>query len=142
MGEEGEGGRVYWNRRVLVSVSSCVCMPGFVQKISSEQLNLLYPSLIWWCIVLSRCHAQELGCYLQSHNKDLYNYNMIVSTISVQCCCFLLLFFTELSLLVDHHKPKHTLKMCYCCVKGQGHSNGSKFNLMFVPMVSCEPLKL
>ena len=87
-GGEG-GGRVYWNRRVLVSVSSCVCLLGFVQKISSGQLNLLYPSLIWWCIVLSRCHAQELGCYLQGqgHNKDLYNYNMTVSTISVLCCC-------------------------------------------------------
>ena len=51
-------------------------------------------------------------------------------------------FFAELSLLVDHHKPKHTLKMCYCCVKGQGHSNGSKFNLMFVRRVPSEPLKL
>ena len=39
---------------------------------------------------------------------------------------FFIVFFTEFSLLVDHHKPKHTLKMCYCCVKGQGHSNGWK----------------
>ena len=56
------------------------------------------------------------------------------------CVCFVLA--TELSLLVDHHKPKYTLKMCYCCVKGHGHSNGSKFNLMFVRMVPSEPLKL
>ena len=34
------GRGVYWNHRVLVSVSSCICLPGFVQKISSEQLNL------------------------------------------------------------------------------------------------------
>ena len=51
----GGGGGVYWNHRVLVSVSSCNCLPGFVQKISSEQLNLLYLNLIWWSIVLSRC---------------------------------------------------------------------------------------
>ena len=39
----------------LWSVSSCICLPGFVQKIFSEQLNLLYLNLIWWSIVLSRC---------------------------------------------------------------------------------------
>ena len=51
-------------------------------------------------------------------------------------------FFAELSLLVDHHKPKHTLKMCDCCVNSQGHSNGSKFYLMFVRRAPSEPQKL
>ena len=66
-------------------------------------------------------------------NWGLYNHSMTVSTISmlstqtsseltvvvVFLCVWVFLFFvfTELSLLVDHHKPKHTLKMCYCCVK-------------------------
>ena len=61
-----------------MSTSSCICLPGFVQKISSEQLNLLYLSLMWWCIVLGRCHAQELGCYLQGqgHYKGLYNHRL------------------------------------------------------------------
>ena len=36
--------------RLLVYLSAC-----FVQKISSEQFILLYPNLIWWCIVLRRC---------------------------------------------------------------------------------------
>ena len=90
------------------------------------------------------CHAQELGCYLQGqcHNKGLYNHNMPVSTIYSELMGALLFFATELSLLVDHHKPKPTLKMCYYCVKGQGHSNGSKFNLVFVRMVPSESLKL
>ena len=93
------------------------------------------------------CHAQELGCYFQGqgHNKGLYNHNMTVSTISMLYFLnFLVVVFssTELRLLVDHHKPKQTLKMCFCCVKGQGHSNDSKFNLMFVRMVPSEPLKL
>ena len=92
------------------------------------------------------CHAQELGCYLQGqgHYTGLYNHSMTfnyISAISSELI-FFFFFLAKLSLLVDHHKPKHTLKMCYCCVKGQGHSNGSKFNLMFVRMVPCEPLKL
>ena len=58
------------------------------------------------------------------------------------CVCVFVLYFTELNLLVDQQKLKHTLKMYYCCVKGQGHSNGSKFNLMFARMVPSEPLKL
>ena len=75
-GGGGGGGRgVYWNRRVLVSVSLSICLPGFVQKISSEQLNLLYPNLIWWCIVLSRC--------VMHMNWGLYNHSMTVSTISM-----------------------------------------------------------
>ena len=96
------------------------------------------------------CHAKELGCYLQGqgHNKGLYNHNMTVLTISSELMGVLsvrvfgwFVFATELSLLGDHHKSKHTLKMCYCFVKGQGNSNGSKFNLMFVRMVPSEPLK-
>ena len=48
---------------------------------------------------------------------------------------------TEFSLLADYHKPKHTLKMHYCYVNSHGHSNGSKFNLMLVWMVSSAQLK-
>ena len=136
-------GSVYWNRCVLVSISLCICLPGFVQKVSSEQFNLLYPNLIIIVVHLPEtvCHAQESGCYLQGqgHNKGLYNHNMTVSTISSELT---ISFATELSLLVDHHKPEHTLKICYCCVRSQSHSNGSKFNLMFVCMVPSEPLKL
>ena len=57
LGERGGsgGGGIYWNRRVLVSVSSCVCLLDYVQNISSEQLNLVYPKVVWWSTVLSRC---------------------------------------------------------------------------------------
>ena len=83
----GEGGGVYWNHRVAVSVSSCICLPGFVQKISSEQLNLFSvpkPDMVVHRPETVR-HAQELGCYLQDqgHYKGLYNHNMTVSTISM-----------------------------------------------------------
>ena len=100
------------------------------------------------------CHAQELGCYLQGqgHYKGLYNHNVTVSTLSmlyfpmvflvVFCFVFSFLVFLNHTLLVDHHKPKRTLRMCYYCVKGQGHSNRSKLNLMFVRMVPSEPPKL
>ena len=137
------GGGIPLSLCTLVRLFVCLSA-GFVQKISSEQFILLYPNLIWWCIVRRRCHAQELGCYLQGqgHNKGLYNHNMPVSTISSELMGVLLFFATELSLLVDHYKPKAALKMCYCCVTGQGHSKGSKFNLMFVRMVLSETLKL
>ena len=78
-----------------------------------------------------------------------FNYT-ITNAISFELMVrFILLFFsfsfflqTEFSLLVDYHKPKHTLKMCDCCLNCQGHSNGSNFNLMFAWMVSSEQLKL
>ena len=80
------------------------------------------------------CHVQELGCYLQGHghNKGLYNHNMTVSTISMlryflnflKNIFYFFIFITELILLVDDHKPEQTLKICFCCLKGQGHSNG------------------
>ena len=44
---------------ILESLCPCVCLfmylsLGLCQNISSEQLNLLYPNQIWWCIVLSQ----------------------------------------------------------------------------------------
>ena len=114
------------------------CLPGFVQKTSSEQLNLLYPNLIWWCIVLSRCVMHKnwdanfkvkvtIRAYIITiWLFQLYQCYNIFWTDGVFFC-----FFYR-TLLVDHHKPKHTLKMSCCCV-GQGYCNGSKFNLIQCP---------
>ena len=125
---------------ILESLCPCVhlfvYLSGFVQKVSSEQLNLLYPNLIWWCIVQRWCHAQESGCYLQGqgHNKGFYNHNMTVSTISM-LWYLLNWFFFFLPNLV-----------CWETIISQnilwGHSNGSKFNLLLVQLVPSEPLKL
>ena len=42
-----------------IAVSLCpslrVCLLDYVQNISSEQLNLVYPKVVWWSTVLSRC---------------------------------------------------------------------------------------
>ena len=50
-------------------------------------------------------------------------------------------FATKLRLMVDYHTPKGPVEIVYCCVKGQGHSKGSKFQL-FVQMISFEQLNL
>ena len=87
-------GGLYWNRRVLVSVSSSVCLPGFVQKISSEQLNLLYPNLTCWCIVLSRCvmHKNWDAIFKVKVTRAYkYNHNMTVSAVSMLLFSFFLL---------------------------------------------------
>ena len=137
-----------------IAVSSCPSLHVSVCRLCPEDiLWTVQPFVSKPEMVVQRpepvCRAQELGCYLQGqgHNKGLYNYNMTVSNyinamISSGLIFFFFFFFLELSLLVDNHKPKYTLKMCYCCVKGQGHSNGSKFNLILVWTVPSEPLKL
>ena len=140
----GGGGGVYWNHRVLVSVSSCICLPGFVQKIFSEQLNLLYLNLIWWSIVLSRCVVHKNWDAIFKVKVTIRTCIITIWLFQLYQCYIFSTFFssTELRLLVDHHNPKQTLKMCFCCVKDQGHSNGSKYNLTFVRTVPSEPLKL
>ena len=57
------------------------------------------------------CHALELGWYLQGQgqNKDLYNHNMTVSTISFEQ---IFLFATKLSLLVDKAYSENVLVLC------------------------------
>ena len=52
----------------------------FVWAVSSETLNLLYPNLVWWHIIMSQgvnCYAKRLVCYLltQSHTWGLKYYN-------------------------------------------------------------------
>ena len=77
------------------------------------------------------CRAKELRCYLQGqgHSEGLYNHDITVSSISSE---LMILFATEPSLSVDHHKKVYfENKVFCCCVKVQGHSNGSKFYLMF-----------
>ena len=60
-----------------MSVSSSICLPGFVQKTSSEQLNFVSKPEMVVHRPESVCPAQELGCYLQGqgHNKGLYDHN-------------------------------------------------------------------
>ena len=60
-GRGGGGEHILESPCPCVRLFSCICLPGFVQKISSEQLSLLYPNLVWWCIVLSRCIMQKNG---------------------------------------------------------------------------------
>ena len=40
-------GVLYWNQPCL-----SVCMSGFIQSIFSEPLNLLWPNLVWWCLIM------------------------------------------------------------------------------------------
>ena len=76
------------------------------------------------------CHAKELGPIFKV-KVTVRAYIITVWLFKLYLLNWWFLFFAaKLSLLVDHHKPKHTLKMCCCCVKGQGYSNGSKFNLI------------
>ena len=52
-------GGIYWNCSVFVSISLCIRLLGFTQKIFSEQLYILYSNLVWWCVVLSWCVMQK-----------------------------------------------------------------------------------
>jgi len=64
--------------------------------------------------------------YLQRHNEGLYNQNMT----------FFKIFSTD-----DSFAKVANDSIGLCCVQGQGHSEGSKFQLIFVQMISSEQLK-
>ena len=121
------GGGIYWNRRVLVSVSSNICLPGFVQKISSEQLNLLYSDLIWWCIVLSLCVMHKNWDAIFKVKVTIRAYRITIWLFQLYQCYdivslsqpphlpplfFFFFLFCNQTLLVDHQ----SLNILWKCV--------------------------
>ena len=71
---EGGGGYI----GIIVFISLFVFMSSFVQRMSSELVNLLQPNLVWWCIIMGRSIIQKRkkkknGFYLQGqgHSEGL-----------------------------------------------------------------------
>ena len=94
-------------------ISKCQWM--FVQMMSSEMLNLLTPSLVLWCIIMSQIVSQKrLVCCLQGqdHGEGSYNQKMT----------FWYVFWTadpfapKLGLMAHHHKADCLVKRLGCSV--------------------------
>ena len=68
------------------------CQWMCVRILSSETQNILLPNLVWWCSIMSQCHAEgkkkkkknkTVRCLQgQGHSKGSYDQNMSLSTIS------------------------------------------------------------
>ena len=62
----------------------------FLQIISSEPFKLLWPNLVWWCIIINRSVVQEkFDCYLkcQGHSEGSYNQLWQFLTSQQNCWC-------------------------------------------------------
>ena len=75
---------------------------------------------------MSQCRLRRLLCY---HSK----------TVSVIIFSTAEPFASTLSLMVDHYKSECLEKVLDCYGQGQGHSKGSKFELIFALRIFSEP---
>ena len=97
----------------------------FAQTLFSELFN---PS----CELVKRMFASIKVRF--TVRADNYNQNMIISTFSS-----VLLILLQPNLVRWY---MCLVKTFDCCVQGQIHNKGSKFHLMFVQVISSEPLNL
>ena len=103
------------------------CQWMYVQMIFSELLNLFFPNLIWWGIIMSQ--SSEKICLVssgQGHSEDSYNQYM-----TFYYFFWIYYFFwtrdpfaAKLTLTVHHHKPVCHVKRLDCYYQGHSHSKG------------------
>ena len=102
----------HYKPKCLVKKFDC-----FIQGISSEPQNLLWPNLVWWCVIMIQCIMQKDWCInfkvkVQSNYDSLY-------------CVFWTahLYAIRLTLMVWHYKLEYLVRKLYCFVQGQGHND-------------------
>ena len=105
-----EWGVIYWNCCVLVSISSCICLPGFVQR---------YPLNSSTFSIQTGCSGESSWAGVSCTRIGIFKVKVTIRACIITIWLFQLLsselnFFVKpnFCLLVDHYKPKHTLKMC------------------------------
>ena len=79
-------------------------------------------------------HAKRLTCYFQGqdHCKSSCDQNMTISTVSFEV---LILLLPNL-VIVHYQKPECFMEKLDCCAQGQGHSKISKYQWMFLEIIS------
>ena len=83
------------------------------------------------------CHVRKMGCYLQSqgHSNSVWVHTMkswLFLSYVLNCWSF----GDQLSLTAHVHKLECLVKRLFCCIQGQGHSEGSELQWMFARTVS------
>ena len=73
----------------------------------------------------------------QGHSEGLYN--QIMTSFTYYIFQTAGPFAAKLGFIVQHYKPECPVEKWDYCVQGQGHSEGSKCQCMFVRMISSEP---
>ena len=106
------------------------CQWMFIQPVSSEPLNYLWPNLVWWCVIMSLSGVQKDWCA---------NFNVFEGSVSSELLIF---FATEISFMVCHNELEYLERKLDGCVQGQGHSEVLKCQWMFVQPIPLELLNL
>ena len=111
----------------------------FVQMISSKPLNISFPNMVLWCIIMNQCHAKKIDLLFSKSLQEL-----IWSKYDNFYCIFwnAYPFATKLGLIVQYHKPECFMEKLDCCVQGQGHRKISKCQWMFVKKIFSDLLNL
>ena len=102
--------------------------------ISSKPPNILFPSMVLWCIIMSWSVMQK-DWLLFSRSGSLRA--LTWSKYENLYCIFWTAdpFATKLGLMVLYHKPENFMEKLDCCVKGKSHSKISKCQWVFVQMI-------
>ena len=95
--------------------------------ISSEPQNILLPIFLWWCSIMSQCHAgKKLLLFSRSRSQQGLIWSKYDSFYYI---CFTAdPFSSKLGFMVYYHKPECLMEKWDCCVQGQGHSKFQNVN--------------
>ena len=111
------------------------CSWMFVQTISSEPNNILLPNLVCLCSIIMNQSVMQKTWF------TVFSVKVTVRAYIIKIWLFLLYllnagqFATKLGLIVQHHKSECLVEKLDYCIQGQGHSEGSKCQWMFVWMI-------
>ena len=124
-----------------MSVDVCQDVIFSVCPITSAHYLLNRPIILTkLCMVVyyhePMCHAGKLVHYLQcqSDREGLYNQNMTIFTVSSKLQIQLQPNWFD----IQHHKPECPVVNWDYCIQGQGYSEGSTCQWMFVWMIFSE----
>ena len=81
----------------------------------------------------------EKNGLLYSRSRSQQRFKMSVNVCPDDIFWILEHFVTKLGVVMQHHKPECPVKKLDYCIQGQGHSEGSKCQWMFVRMTSSQP---
>ena len=106
-------------------------------------LNCLSPSLVWCCIILSQSIMWKgwVAFFKVKVTMKAYIIKIWLSTTSSQ---LLIPLQPTFGLIANHYKLGCLVNkiVLLCCAQGQGQSNGSKFQWIFIMTISSQMLNL
>ena len=126
---------------ITLSICSSVRVSDRVRSVSPEQLNLFWPNLVWWCIILGRCVVRK-NWFTIFYVKVTVRADIIKIRLSSLYFLNCWSVGNQTWFCSTVSKAGVPVEKLDYCSQGQGHSEGSKCQWMFVWTIACKMLIL